>query len=140
MINIMIYPLENHHHLEVDQHIRDVLINLHDNIHIFQRIYGHEVPINSYTSHLIRNSMIDFVTKIDKQSNHWYLMQWISSIKNPLGGRQVDICEFEASLVCRVNSRTSKVTQRNPVLKNKQTNKDNAELSKAIASPPRYGN
>ena len=28
------------------------------------------------------------------------------------------ISEFEASLVCRVSSRTARVTQRNPVLKN----------------------
>jgi hypothetical protein len=31
--------------------------------------------------------------------------------------------EFEASLAYRVSSRTAKATQRNPVLKNKQTNK-----------------
>ena len=37
--------------------------------------------------------------------------------------RQVNLCEFEASLVYRVSSRTgSKATQRNSVLKNK-TNK-----------------
>jgi hypothetical protein len=35
--------------------------------------------------------------------------------------RQADLCEFEASLVYRVSSRTAKVTQRNPV--SKQTNK-----------------
>ena len=34
--------------------------------------------------------------------------------------RQVDVCEFEASLVYRVSSRTVRATQRNPVL-NKQT-------------------
>jgi hypothetical protein len=34
--------------------------------------------------------------------------------------RQADLCDFEASLVYRVNSRTSRGTQRNPVLKNKQ--------------------
>ena len=33
------------------------------------------------------------------------------------------ISEFEASLVYRVSSRTATATQRNPVLKNKQTNK-----------------
>jgi hypothetical protein len=31
--------------------------------------------------------------------------------------------EFEASLVYRVNSRTARAIQRNPVSKNKQTNK-----------------
>ena len=31
--------------------------------------------------------------------------------------RQMDLCEFKASLVYRVSSRTAKVTQRNPVLK-----------------------
>jgi hypothetical protein len=40
----------------------------------------------------------------------------------PRRQRQVDLCEFKASLVYRVSSRTVKATQRNPVLKNK-TNK-----------------
>jgi hypothetical protein len=31
--------------------------------------------------------------------------------------RQVDLCEFEASLVYKVRSRTVRATQRNPVLK-----------------------
>ena len=38
--------------------------------------------------------------------------------------KQVDFCEFEASLVYRASSRTARATQRNPVLKkvkNKQT-------------------
>jgi hypothetical protein len=33
--------------------------------------------------------------------------------------RQVDLYEFEASLVYRVSSRTARATQRNPVSKNK---------------------
>ena len=45
--------------------------------------------------------------------------------------RQVDLCEFEASLVSRASARIgSKATQRNPVSKkqtNKQTNKQRAE-------------
>jgi capsid protein len=36
---------------------------------------------------------------------------------------QVDLCEFEASLVYRVSSRTARATQRNPVLKNKTKQK-----------------
>ena len=35
--------------------------------------------------------------------------------------RQRDLCEFQASLVYRVSSRTARATQRNPVLKNNQT-------------------
>jgi hypothetical protein len=44
-----------------------------------------------------------------------------------LGGRGRRISEFEASLVYKVSSRTSRATQRNPVSKkqNKQTNKKN---------------
>jgi hypothetical protein len=34
--------------------------------------------------------------------------------------REVDLCEFEASLVYRVNLSTAKSTQRNPVLKNQR--------------------
>jgi hypothetical protein len=37
-----------------------------------------------------------------------------------LGGRGRQISEFEASLGYRVNSRTAKTIQRNPVSKNKQ--------------------
>ena len=38
--------------------------------------------------------------------------------------KQVDLCEFDSILVYKVSSRTvSAVTQRNPVSKNKQTNK-----------------
>jgi hypothetical protein len=40
---------------------------------------------------------------------------------NPSRGRQIS--EFEASLVYRVSSRTARTAQRNPVSKNKQTNK-----------------
>jgi hypothetical protein len=40
-----------------------------------------------------------------------------------LGGRGRRISEFEASLVYRVSSRIARATQRNPVLENKQTNK-----------------
>ena len=43
----------------------------------------------------------------------------------PAFGRQrqvISVCEFKASLVYKVSSRTARtVTQRNPVLKNKQT-------------------
>jgi hypothetical protein len=31
--------------------------------------------------------------------------------------------EFKVTLVCRASSKTARATQRNPVLKNKQTNK-----------------
>ena len=42
---------------------------------------------------------------------------------------QMDFCEFEASLVYKSSSRTAKtVKQRNPVLKNKQTNKQTLVL------------
>jgi hypothetical protein len=40
-----------------------------------------------------------------------------------LGGRGRRISEFEASLVYKVSSRTARVTQRNPVLKNRKQNK-----------------
>jgi hypothetical protein len=40
-----------------------------------------------------------------------------------LGGRGRQISEFKASLVYKVSSRTARAKQRNPVWKNKQTNK-----------------
>ncbi len=57
----------------------------------------------------------------------------------PAHGRQtkVDLCEFEASLVYRMSSRTdSKATQRNPVLNNNQTktpNQKNPLLNFSVA-------
>jgi hypothetical protein len=42
-----------------------------------------------------------------------------------LGARGRQISEFKASLVYKVNSRTARFTQRNPVSKNKQTNNQN---------------
>jgi hypothetical protein len=47
-----------------------------------------------------------------------------------LGGKGRRISEFEASLVYRVSSRTARVIQRNPVLKNKQTNKGTKKRKK----------
>ena len=41
---------------------------------------------------------------------------------NPSTLETVDLCEFEASLVYRASSRTTKVTNRNPVSKNKNKN------------------
>ena len=41
--------------------------------------------------------------------------------------RQAYLCEFKASLVYTACSRIARATQRNPVLKNKQTNKQKPE-------------
>jgi hypothetical protein len=50
-----------------------------------------------------------------------------------LGGRGRWISEFEASLVYKVSSRTARVTQRNPVSKNKTNKKTNKkELGKTF--------
>jgi hypothetical protein len=47
-----------------------------------------------------------------------------------LGSRGRRISEFEASLVYRVSSRRARATQRNPVSKNKQTNKQTNKNTK----------
>jgi hypothetical protein len=47
-----------------------------------------------------------------------------------LGGRSRRISEFEANLVYRVSSRTARATQRNPVLKNKQTKKQESKKAR----------
>jgi hypothetical protein len=53
-----------------------------------------------------------------------------------LGGRSRQISGFEASLVYRVSSRTARVTQRNPVLKNKkQKTKNKNKTKKAFHFP-----
>jgi hypothetical protein len=45
-------------------------------------------------------------------------------------GRQIS--EFKASLVYKMSSRTARATQRNPVSKNKQTNKTNQNFEEVI--------
>ena len=47
--------------------------------------------------------------------------------------RQVNLCEFEASLLYRASSRAARATQRNPVLE-KQTNKKQTKQQKRIHS------
>jgi hypothetical protein len=42
-------------------------------------------------------------------------------------GRLVNLCEFEASFICRANSRTARATQRNPVLKKKKKKKKSSK-------------
>jgi hypothetical protein len=49
---------------------------------------------------------------------------WHTPLIKALGGRGRQISEFEASVVYRVSSRTARATQRNPVSKSKQTNKN----------------
>jgi hypothetical protein len=51
-----------------------------------------------------------------------------------LGGRGRRISEFEASLVYKVSSRTARAIQRNPVSKNKQTNKKTKKPTKTEVS------
>jgi hypothetical protein len=51
--------------------------------------------------------------------------------------RQINLCEFKASLVYRVNSKTAKATQRNSVSKNKT--KQNKTKPKTT-SPPKEKN
>ena len=47
--------------------------------------------------------------------------QWHTPLSPALGSqRQADLCEFKASLVYRMSSRTARATQRNPVLKNQK--------------------
>jgi hypothetical protein len=47
-----------------------------------------------------------------------------------LGGRGRCISEFEASLVYRVSSRTARATQRNPVLKKQQQQREPSSHSR----------
>jgi hypothetical protein len=61
-----------------------------------------------------------------KVSQRWWCTLLIPAFEKQ---SQVDLCEFRASLVYRVSSRTARATQRNPVanlktLTLKQTNKN----------------
>jgi hypothetical protein len=51
-----------------------------------------------------------------------------------LGGRGRQISEFEASLVYRVNSRTARDIQRNPVSKNNNNKKTKNKKQKKVES------
>jgi hypothetical protein len=42
--------------------------------------------------------------------------------------READVCESEASLICRANSRAARDTQRNPFSKTQNQNKPNHGL------------
>ena len=44
---------------------------------------------------------------------------------------QVDLCEFELSLVYRVSSKTARTIQRNPVSKNQKKKKKEYEVLKS---------
>jgi hypothetical protein len=54
----------------------------------------------------------------------------------PSGGRGSQVSEFQANLVYRVNLRTARATQRNPVLKNENKTKEDND---SIKSPPFSG-
>ena len=57
------------------------------------------------------------------------LYRWHMPLIPALGRqRQVELCEFEASLVYRVSSRIARATQRNPVLRKKKKEKKKEEL------------
>jgi hypothetical protein len=56
-----------------------------------------------------------------------------------LGGRGRRISEFEASLVYRVNSRTARATQRNPVSKKRKEKKRKERKGKERKGKERKG-
>ena len=56
------------------------------------------------------------IKSITVASRWWWRIPLISALGRQ---KQVDLCEFEASLAYRVSSRTVRDTQRNPVSKNK---------------------
>jgi cytidylate kinase len=55
-----------------------------------------------------------------------------------LGGRGRQISEFEASLVCRVSSRTARVTQRNHVSKQQQQKQQKQNKKKEKEKFPKF--
>jgi len=50
-------------------------------------------------------------------AGHWWYMTLIPALRRQ---RQVELCEFEASLVYRVSSRTARAAHRHPVSKTNQ--------------------
>jgi hypothetical protein len=58
--------------------------------------------------------------KMNKEAGRWWCIPLTPALERQ---RQVDLCEFEASLVYRVSSRTARATQRNPAKETKQNKK-----------------
>ena len=93
-----------------------------------------------YTIKFRQNSMNTFVGKLNREvcsynfvidkatiSAWWW---WCTPSMSALGRqRQMNLCEFKASLVSRASFRTVRATQRNPVSKTKQTKKLNSLFS-----------
>ena len=65
--------------------------------------------------------------RIKKSAGQWWRMLLIPELWKQ---RQVAFCEFEASLVYTVSSKTARSTQRNPVFKNKK--RTNKQIKKSI--------
>ena len=66
------------------------------------------------------------------KSRVWWHMFLILALGSQ---RQVDLCEFEASLVYIESSRTARtIIQRNPILKTKQQNKTHEETGEVFIS------
>jgi hypothetical protein len=65
---------------------------------------------------------------------------WYTPLISAFGRqRQVDLCEFEASLVYKGSSRTVRATQRNPVSKGKQKQKQKKKMPRrqeSLLPPP----
>ena len=66
------------------------------------------------------------LTVADNKKQKIPIVMWSMPVIPALGRkRQVDLCEFEASLVYNVSSRTARdVTQRNPDLKKQKANRE----------------
>ena len=83
--------------------------------------------VESIVGHLMPSSGLHICTCSHKCTNtHRGWAVWRTPLIPALWRqRQVDLCEFEASLIYRVSSRTAKVTQRNTFSNNKnKTNKN----------------
>jgi hypothetical protein len=62
-----------------------------------------------------KNMAVCFENRSSKRETHSWMLRCTPLIPALRRQRQVDLCEFEASLVYKVSTRTAMATQRNPI-------------------------
>lgn len=52
----------NEIHISTEETVKMLLIDLNNDLHTFEKTFGHEIPVNTYTSRLIQDTTVDFIS------------------------------------------------------------------------------